>query len=98
MLWSWTSRFPWQHTNEAFVARGVWVRPFGKLVYVMPPYIMDSSDVDTLTTAIVERRTGQSQLRVRGPGSPVIRVWCQAVMTQSANHPARTIGSNAGKA
>lgn len=36
------------------VARGVWVRPFGRLVYVMPPYIMESRDVETLTTAIVD--------------------------------------------
>ena len=40
--------------QKAFVARGVWVRPFGKLVYVMPPYVMSSRDVDTLTRAIVE--------------------------------------------
>jgi adenosylmethionine-8-amino-7-oxononanoate aminotransferase len=36
-----------------FVERGVWVRPFGKLVYVMPPFIMDSADIATLTTAMV---------------------------------------------
>lgn len=36
-----------------FVAAGVWVRPFGKLVYVMPPYVMDDSDLSTLTKAIV---------------------------------------------
>ncbi len=40
--------------QRAFVARGVWVRPFGKLVYVMPPYVMQSPDIDTLTSAIVE--------------------------------------------
>ncbi len=37
-----------------FVARGVWVRPFGRLVYTMPPYIMDSADVATLTAAMVD--------------------------------------------
>ncbi len=37
-----------------FVARGVWVRPFGRLVYVMPPYIMNDEDLATLTTAMVE--------------------------------------------
>jgi adenosylmethionine-8-amino-7-oxononanoate aminotransferase len=37
-----------------FVERGVWVRPFGKLVYVMPPYIMGSADVATLTAAMVD--------------------------------------------
>jgi adenosylmethionine-8-amino-7-oxononanoate aminotransferase len=37
-----------------FVARGVWVRPFGRLVYVMPPYCMEDEDIDTLTAAICE--------------------------------------------
>ncbi len=40
--------------QRAFVERGVWVRPFGKLVYVMPPYIMESKDVATLTQTIGE--------------------------------------------
>ncbi len=37
-----------------FVERGVWVRPFGKLVYTMPPFIMGSDDVATLTGAMVD--------------------------------------------
>ena len=37
-----------------FVDRGVWVRPFGKLIYAMPPYIMASADVATLTAAMVD--------------------------------------------
>ena len=37
-----------------FVERGVWVRPFGKLVYAMPPYVMNSDDVATLTAAMVD--------------------------------------------
>jgi adenosylmethionine---8-amino-7-oxononanoate aminotransferase len=37
-----------------FVERGVWVRPFGKLVYAMPPYIMETADVATLTRAMVD--------------------------------------------
>ncbi len=40
--------------QRAFVDRGVWVRPFGRLVYVMPPYVMDSDDVATLTRAICD--------------------------------------------
>jgi adenosylmethionine-8-amino-7-oxononanoate aminotransferase len=36
-----------------FVERGVWVRPFGKLIYAMPPYVMSSEDVATLTAAMV---------------------------------------------
>ena len=37
-----------------FVERGVWVRPFGKLVYAMPPYVMGSADVGVLTAAMVD--------------------------------------------
>ncbi len=33
---------------------GVWVRPFGRLVYLMPPYIIDEADAKTLTSAVVE--------------------------------------------
>jgi adenosylmethionine-8-amino-7-oxononanoate aminotransferase len=36
-----------------FVDRGVWVRPFGRLVYVMPAYIMSDADLATLTAAMV---------------------------------------------
>lgn len=32
---------------------GVWVRPFGRLVYLMPPYIVDEADMKTLTSAVV---------------------------------------------
>ena len=37
-----------------FVERGVWIRPFGKLVYTMPPYIMNENDLASLTAAMVE--------------------------------------------
>lgn len=35
-----------------FVDAGVWVRPFGRLVYVMPPYVMTTDDLAHLTGAI----------------------------------------------
>jgi adenosylmethionine-8-amino-7-oxononanoate aminotransferase len=35
------------------VEEGAWVRPFGKLVYTMPPYICTSDDVAVITGAIV---------------------------------------------
>lgn len=43
--------------QAAFVERGVWVRPFGRLVYIMPPYCMEDKDLQSLTTAIVEVTT-----------------------------------------
>ncbi len=37
-----------------FVDAGVWIRPFGKLVYLMPPFIIDNKDLEKLTTAVVD--------------------------------------------
>ncbi len=39
--------------QREFVARGVWVRPFGKLVYVMPPFCISDEQIEGLTAAIV---------------------------------------------
>jgi len=44
-----------------FVERGVWVRPFGKLVYVMPPYVISESELSTLTAAMVDMATGTAK-------------------------------------
>ncbi|MEM6998823.1 MAG: adenosylmethionine--8-amino-7-oxononanoate transaminase [Pseudomonadota bacterium] len=35
-----------------FIKAGVWVRPFGKLVYIMPPYIINDEDLKHLTDAM----------------------------------------------
>jgi adenosylmethionine-8-amino-7-oxononanoate aminotransferase len=35
-----------------FVQAGVWIRPFGKLVYVMPPFISDEQHIKQLANAI----------------------------------------------
>ncbi len=40
--------------RPAFVERGVWVRPFGDIVYLAPPFVIDATDLGTLTTAVRE--------------------------------------------
>jgi adenosylmethionine-8-amino-7-oxononanoate aminotransferase len=35
-----------------FVELGVWIRPFGRLVYLMPPFVIDDDDLRTLTDAV----------------------------------------------
>ncbi|MDV2469988.1 adenosylmethionine--8-amino-7-oxononanoate transaminase [Acinetobacter chinensis] len=40
--------------QQEFVRRGIWIRPFGKLVYVMPPYIISENELKTLLEQLVE--------------------------------------------
>ena len=39
--------------QAAFVDAGVWVRPFGRLIYVMPPYVIEDADLAQLCEGIV---------------------------------------------
>ena len=39
--------------QQRFVDEGVWVRPFGRLVYAMPPYIIKDQELQTLARTMV---------------------------------------------
>ena len=38
--------------QKQFVELGVWIRPFGKLVYIMPPYVIEEAQLKQLCDAI----------------------------------------------
>ena len=37
-----------------FVDAGIWVRPFGKLVYLMPPYIISARELELLCNSLID--------------------------------------------
>jgi adenosylmethionine-8-amino-7-oxononanoate aminotransferase len=39
--------------TPAALQRGVWLRPFRNLIYVMPPYICTPEEIDRITSAMV---------------------------------------------
>lgn len=40
--------------QQRFVQEGVWVRPFGRLCYLMPPYIIQEEELSHLTHSLVK--------------------------------------------
>ena len=48
-----TGPVPLAAAQELLLDRGVWLRPFGRLLYTMPPYVSSEDDVDAITSAMV---------------------------------------------
>jgi adenosylmethionine-8-amino-7-oxononanoate aminotransferase len=44
---------PMETAQQILLDRGVWLRPFGRLLYTMPPYVSSDDDVDAICTAML---------------------------------------------
>lgn len=45
--------------QAALVERGVWLRPFGRLLYTMPPFVISGSDLSAITGAMLAVLRGE---------------------------------------
>jgi adenosylmethionine-8-amino-7-oxononanoate aminotransferase len=52
---------PW--FRPRFLEDGVWIRPFGDIVYVAPPFVISSAELAQITQAIVRHVSAWSQQR-----------------------------------
>lgn len=50
--------------QKQFVEAGIWVRPFGRLVYLMPPFIIREQELTQLTSGLLHVLTSNEQKQV----------------------------------
>ena len=50
--------------QKQFVEAGIWVRPFGRLVYLMPPFIIREQELTRLTSGLLSVLTSNEQKQV----------------------------------
>jgi adenosylmethionine-8-amino-7-oxononanoate aminotransferase len=56
-----TGRIDLDALRRRFAELGVWVRPFGKVVYLMPPFVIAAEELTTLTAAVRQVLTERAQ-------------------------------------
>ena len=55
-----TEPVPIDATQAVLMDHGVWLRPFGRLLYTMPPYVTGDEDLRTITEAMVAAATSMA--------------------------------------
>jgi len=58
--------------KQAFVEQGVWIRPFGDIVYLAPALNIDNADIQSLCSAVVSVLKGQLAARPSGERQSVV--------------------------
>lgn len=66
--------------QKFFVEQGVWIRPFGKLIYLMPPYIILPQQLQRLTAAV--NRAVQDETFLPITGSQRVGFWLHFLQTR----------------
>ena len=57
---------PFDEVDQAWlVDQGVWLRPFGRLLYTMPPFVTRADDIATVTNVMVSLVADRERRAVR---------------------------------